>query len=77
LQRTGENVRDSIRLCDIWSKLLPGFDPAAFLRMIEGTAKWQTDNFYARGMMDAAAANARVLDEIRSKLRFLSSASRS
>ena len=71
LQQTGENVRDALRLCDIWVKHLQGFEPVPFLRMMEQSATWQVSNFSARGMPEAVAANGRVLDELRSRIRRL------
>ncbi|HJZ54817.1 MAG TPA: hypothetical protein VKE74_07650 [Gemmataceae bacterium] len=69
LRLSGENVRDHLRLCEKWSATLPGFDRPAFLRMVEGVAARQTADFAARGLADAAAANARVRDEVRPRLR--------
>jgi glycosyltransferase involved in cell wall biosynthesis len=68
LRLTGENIRDHLRLCDRWSAVLPGFDRAAFLRMVEAAAARQVADLTAKGLADAAEANARIRDEIRVRL---------
>jgi glycosyltransferase involved in cell wall biosynthesis len=69
LRLTGENLRDHLRVGDIWARVLPGFDLARFLRMVEAAAARQAAEFVARGPADAAAANTRVLEEVRERLR--------
>lgn len=65
---TGDNLREYLRLADLWTRVLPGFDRLRFLRLIESMAAHQAAEFSARGMAEAASANARVLDDVRTRL---------
>lgn len=65
---TGDNLREYLRLADLWTRVLPGFDRAAFLRLVEAMARGQIAEFAARGLAEAEAANRRVLEDVRERM---------
>jgi glycosyltransferase involved in cell wall biosynthesis len=64
---TGDNLREYLRLGDLWTRVLPGFQPVPFLRLVEAMAANQMQEFAARGMHDAVAANSQVLNDVRNR----------
>jgi glycosyltransferase involved in cell wall biosynthesis len=68
LKLTGENLRDHLRLAELWSRVLPGFERRPFLRLVESMAMNQIAEFASRGRTDAVAANRGLLDEVRALL---------
>ncbi len=64
LMQTAENVRDHLRLGAIWeARGMPGFDRAAFDRMVYRLAFAQWRRFSDAGNADAAATNYAFLRE--------------
>lgn len=65
LVRTGEGLRDHLRMADLWEAAgVPGFSAARFRRWIVGTARLRMEHFAATGDRDAARDNRRLWWEI-------------
>lgn len=64
LTRTGDNLRDFLRLGDIFSSRYGGFNRPAFVQMVANAAAAQARNFRHLHDNEAAAANERLLHEI-------------
>jgi YD repeat-containing protein len=69
IKLTGDNLREYLRLADLWTRVLPGFQPVPFLRLIEAMAANQASEFAALGLSEAVAANSQVLNDVRIRLQ--------
>jgi glycosyltransferase involved in cell wall biosynthesis len=68
VRRTAENIREYLRLADLWTRVLPGFDLRSFLRFTESMAAHQAAEFAATGLNDAAEANRTALGDVQRRL---------
>lgn len=68
VRRTGDNIREYLRLADLWARVLPGFDLRNFLRLAESMAAHQAAEFAAKGLDEAADANRVRLHEVQHRL---------
>jgi hypothetical protein len=65
LARTGENLRDYLRLAAVWEQSgLPGFKAALFREQVARSALKQSKKFKAKGDLEAAHANYQVWQEL-------------
>ncbi|MFO0804142.1 MAG: glycosyltransferase [Gemmataceae bacterium] len=72
VKRTGDNLREYLRLADLWTRVLPGFDRWTFLRLVESMAAHQAAEFAAKGMDESSEANRVVLEAVRCRLSAIS-----
>lgn len=65
LRQTAENLRDYLRLADIFSRNDPQFQPERFHLMVRSIAMEQIRRFEKIGNREAVAANKKIIDELR------------
>jgi len=66
LVRTGENLRDYLRLLEVMAPRLPALDRMRFRRLVAAGARYQAQSARSRGDRDAAQANEALWRELAS-----------